>query len=181
MIDWRATAEVATAIGGFASTGAVGVAIAALVPGYIALRKASDVNREGAALQAHRDYLKLCFEQPEFSSTEQFIRHNPKTPLADLMAERDVASVKYLWFLSIMLSTCEQISLFVSSKDEWQAVVRDQIRYHHGAINEVWGEWAGHYHPKLKLLVQAALDAGPFPGMLNHTPRKAWALRSAGS
>ncbi|HEX8449933.1 MAG TPA: hypothetical protein VF652_10120 [Allosphingosinicella sp.] len=160
--QWSQAAQL---VSGFGTGAAAIVATLALIAAYFQIRIGARVTREAGALTAHRDYLRLCFDHPQFSSSEQFLKHVGRTALPDLLEEREPDHVKYLWFLSVLLNTAEQIINFVASEKEWRALVKDQIRYHHGAIAMCWIEWECHYGEKLRSLVEEALADGPYPGL----------------
>jgi|GEM_PF-3153221 len=157
-MTWEDWGHVATLFSAAVAASALGVAA-------FQLWMAAKVTREASALAAHRDYLRLCFDHPEYSSTEQFLAHCKLVELPDLLEERELSHVKYLWFLSELLNTAEQIVNYVASKEEWRQLVIDQIRYHHPAIKLCWIEWECHYGEALRSIVEAALKSGPYPGL----------------
>ena len=151
-VDWSGWADIAQVFG-----------LIALAVGVAQIIWSARLARETGAREAHRGYLQMCFEHAEFSSTEQFLRNHQDELLPELLNERTLPAVQYLWFLSVMLNSLEQITDFVSARGEWRALAVDQVRYHHGAIAEVWLEWRGHYGRSLVGIVEEALVAGPFP------------------
>lgn len=157
-MDWNSLAIIAQAVG-------LPIAGLALLVGAAQIIMSARTSSKEGALQAHRDYLKMCFDHPEFSSTEQFLINHPEEKLAELLSERSIAQVKYLWFLSVMLNSLEQIIEFVSAKGGWRTLAIDQVRYHYGAIEVVWYEWQPHYGSTLRGIVQDALDEGAYPSL----------------
>lgn len=152
-------------LGNLATLFSAAVAASALGVAAFQLWMGAKVTREANALAAHRDYLRLCFDHPQYSSTEQFLKHLNLVELPDLLEERELSHVKYLWFLSELLNTAEQIVNYVASKEEWRQLVMDQIRYHHAAIELCWTEWECHYGEALRSIVGDALKSGPYPGL----------------
>ena len=154
-MDWNYLSDIATTFG-------VVVAGLALVLGVLQMRSSAKVSREGGALQAHRDYLKMCFEYPDFCSTDQFVASHSARELQDLLEERTTGQVKYVWFLSIMLNSIEQIIEFVSAKGGWRDLAVSQVRYHYGAMVMFWQEYRDHYGETLSGIVDEALAEGPW-------------------
>lgn len=148
----------ATIVGGFGTGVAVVVAMAAIVPAVMQISNGRRLTHEANALHAHREFLTLCFDNPEFSSTELFKKAFPNIVLAQIGSALVPASEKYLWFLSIMLNTCEQILNSVSSEGPWSKVVEAQISYHAEALKYVWPEWRSHYGIEIQDLVGTVLQ-----------------------
>jgi len=153
---WHGLVEPASVVGGFATGVAAGIALIALVPGILQILSGLRANREAGALQAHRDYLRLCFDNPTFSSSEIFKKTYPGIELDKIAKSLTAESEKYLWFISVLLNTCEQITTFVSSKDEWRAVAVAQLSYHAEVLQIIWPDWQSHYTDPMNSLVRDA-------------------------
>ena len=160
MGGWHDWVEPASVVGGFATGLAAAGALVALVPGIIQILSGIRANREAGALQAHRDYLRLCFDNPEYSSTALFKQAHPEVYLATIEQALTPVTEKYLWFVSVLLNTCEQLILFVSSKAEWRAVAVSQLSYHADVLRVVWPSWRTHYSAEMDVLVREATDEG---------------------
>ena len=154
-MDWNHLSDIATTVG-------VIVAGLALILGAVQIRNSAKISREGSALQAHRDYLKMCFEHPDFCSTNQFVKSHSEDELEHLLEERTNGQVKYAWFLSIMLNSIEQIIEYVSAEGGWRDLAIAQVRYHYGAMEIFWEEYGDHYGDTLGGIVEEALAAGPW-------------------
>jgi hypothetical protein len=100
------------------------------------------------------DYLRLCFENPEYS-------YGPcaKVTLggtfANINSETDLKANKYTWFLSIMLNVCEQL---VVEGGFWIALAEDQVRNHAEGIKAIQREeWTQGYHWRLRRIIARVL------------------------
>ena len=151
LVDW------ATIVGGFGTGIAVLVAMAAIIPALMQVTHGRRLSREAGALQAHREFIKLCFDHPQFSSTDLFKKSHPNVDIVGIGDVLTADSERYLWFLSIMLNSCEQILNYVSSEGPWCEVVEAQLSFHAEALHSVWDEWESHYGVQMRQLVNAAL------------------------
>ena len=159
--DWSATGSMVSAL---ATVGAVGVAI---VGARVALQQigaskavaasADLAAREAAALAAWNLYLRLCFENPAYASADQARKVIPNG-LKGLRENPSLEAEKYLWFLSIVLNSCEQVLLGMPKANEWRSSLVDQIWYHAEAIQQFWvGGWEKEYSPKMRAIVVEGL------------------------
>ncbi|HEY0437482.1 MAG TPA: hypothetical protein VGC92_12645, partial [Phenylobacterium sp.] len=60
-------------------------------------------SRRAAALDRWNGYLRLCFDNPEYSSVALASARLPRKSVAGLADQMTPESEKYLWFLSILL------------------------------------------------------------------------------
>lgn len=162
MWDWLTSP--ATVVGGFATAIGVCAAFFALVfaKGQVDAARLSSVEarqtaREAGALQAYRDYLRLCFEYPQFTSTEIFLQEHPDIPLATITTTLTVDGERYQWFISILLAAAEQIILYVPEDDRWVDTIVAQLRYHAPAIRLIWPELSSHFGEAMHRLIAEAL------------------------
>ena len=118
-------------------------------------------SRELDAQQAYRDYLKLCVERPELSSSLVFAKSRGlKTFIgADMSLTPDTEA--YLWFVTIVLSTCEAILDRVASRGPWRRALKSQIRHHQPVLEAHWDKWQKAYSERTRLLVASVLAEGP--------------------
>ncbi len=151
-VDWTATASLISA----AAT-ALAV-IVAVIGAWIALHQIS-ASREAAALSAWNDYLRLCFENPQYACADQAGKTVPNG-LNHLEDNPSIEAEKYLWFLSIVLNSCEQVLLGMRNVSDWRGTLVDQVWYHAAAIHQLWDEWKEGYSPKLKDIVADGLKKG---------------------
>lgn len=150
---WKDAVDPAQVVGGWATFVAALIAFAALLAAAIQVRLAQKISRESGALQAYREYLRLCFDHPDFSSFNMFRAKHPDSERFLGTNVLDEQSERYQWFLSILLNTVEEIVLNVSSKNEWRTALVTQLSYHGGALEVIWPALKGHYDQRLNNLV----------------------------
>jgi hypothetical protein len=148
----------AATIGDISNSFTAGIAALALIVAGLQLRAGFKISREAGALQAYREYLRLCFEYPQFTSYFLFTNHHPNVEISSIATELTEASEKYLWFLSILLSTCEQVVSYVSAENEWRETLVVQLRFHAGTLEVVWPKWQRNYVQSVRSLVTVAID-----------------------
>lgn len=154
---WDDAVNPAQVIGGWATLAAAVIAFAALLAAAIQVRLGQKMSREAGALQAYREYLRLCFDHPDFSSFNMFcVRHANSVQFLGT-DDLDEQSERYQWFLSILLNTVEEIVLNVSSKNEWRTALLTQLSYHRGALERIWPGLQGHYDQRLAGLVEQSI------------------------
>ena len=120
-------------------------------------RHDASLAREMASLQTWNDYLKLCVERPEFSSSDLFKRSFGAAKLKGLASQLEPDTERYLWFISLMLNGCEQVLLGMPASQDWWDTLADQVKYHGEAIEQIWPRWERHYAAKMRSLVQEGL------------------------
>jgi hypothetical protein len=161
---WNAWVNPATVIGGLATGFGAAFALGALLAAYFQIRANAKSQREAVALQAHRDYLRLCFDNPEFSSTHAFrVRFGDAPFRGSDGSYRSMEGERYQWFLSILLNTCEQVLLHLEKSEDWRETMRRQLTYHAHALEECWPRWKAMYGEELDILVQQAINSPPDP------------------
>jgi hypothetical protein len=150
IVDWGATGSMLSA----AAT--VFAVLVAILGARIALHQIS-ASREAAALSAWNDYLRLCFENPNYACVDQARKVVPKG-LSQLEDNPSVEAEKYQWFLSIVLNSCEQVLLGMPNVHEWRGTLVDQVWYHAEAIAQLWGKWKEGYSEKMQSIVDEGLS-----------------------
>lgn len=145
-------ADIATIVGGWAT-------FFAFVYAFVQVRSTLKANREAAALEAYRDYLMACVERPEFSSYHMFVDRYPNAFRGGIGDIATLEVQQYLWFLSNLLNTVEQIAEHVSiSNDEWYVVIKSQLGFHWRTLDAMWKQWGPAYSPRLGALVTAVIE-----------------------
>ena len=109
-------------------------------------------------MQAFRDQIKLCFQEPQFSSTEMFQKAHPSIDLARLEESLTPETERYLWFLTMLLSTCEEIATFVSARGKWRKILVLHIGFHAPAFRVLWPNWRKFYTASVRAIVEEAID-----------------------
>ncbi|WP_373414840.1 hypothetical protein [Ensifer aridi] len=119
------------------------------------------VSREATALQAHREYLALCVERPELSSSLMFAKNSGVKDFGEIEKTLSKESEAYLWFAAVLLGTCEQILENVSASGAWKRIIKGQLLMHWPLLKVMWPKWRGGYSSKLQKLVDQVLDSPP--------------------
>jgi hypothetical protein len=160
--DWFSLAQAVAAV--------FGVIVAILALRYAAkqIDEGKSTSRSVDARQAHRDYLHLCVDRPELSSSLMFAKKNGLVTFAGIDDNLSMESEAYLWLLSVLLNNCEQILEGLSSSGPWRKVLHNQLRIHYPAFEVLWPGWKNGYSNKLKSLMQEVLAAGPEQDWLDH-------------
>ena len=125
---------------------------------FFAARRGAATARTQSALAIYHDYLRLCVEHPTMASFEA-TASLPNFPSLDKLEDaRTPDSERYLWFVSFMLSACENIRFSDEYDREWERAITDQLTYHEGPLRVLWVDnWEHHYSPQLNALVRMAL------------------------
>ena len=144
-----------TAIAAFALVVSVGAAV-------FAARRGAVTAKTQSALAIYHDYLRLCVEHPMMASFEA-ASSIPNFPSLDELEDACTEdSERYLWFVSFMLSACENIRFSDDYDNDWKRAIADQITFHEGPLRVLWvGNWEHHYSEKLDELVREALPGLP--------------------
>jgi hypothetical protein len=136
-------------------------AFLALVYAVYQVSESKRVSREATALQAHREYLALCVERPELSSSLMFAKSNGLKDFSEIEKILSKESEAYLWFAAVLLGTCEQILENVSASGAWKRIIKGQLSMHWPLLEVMWHNWRGGYSSKLQKLVDQVLDNPP--------------------
>jgi hypothetical protein len=156
---------VAMESGNWAEWATAGVAVGALGFAWWQINEAkgsradsTTLAHDEATLQVWNDYLRLCFQHPEYSSAEMVKRILPGKTLEGILKQLSCESERYLWFLSIMMNSCEQVLLRQPSEITWRRALKAQIGYHSEVIEVLWDSgWSDHYGSEMNTLVREAL------------------------
>jgi hypothetical protein len=132
---------------------------AALAFAYTQIRANRRLSRESSALTAYREYLKLCLEHPNLSSWTLFAREHEGIKPAAIKDVLNSESERYLWFLSILLETCEGMLNDVPDSDHWRLALANQLKYHRKALEVLWREWRETYSKPMQTFVDEVLAA----------------------
>jgi len=136
-------------------------AIAALGVGWLQLRANEQLSRENYAIGTWSQYLKVGFENPAFCSERLAMREYSLKTVGELVSGESLASEKYLWFLTIVLDTCEAVLTYLPRED-WERTIVNQLKFHRSALAQVWDHesepWRHFYGPRLNAIVTRVLD-----------------------
>lgn len=165
-------AEFWTKLVPFATVVSAGAAALALIVGAVSLvllmrqtRAASQTALLTTAFDAHKEYIKLCIEYPELSSSEMMLQHLKRDNFSGIFEDTTPKVEKALWFISYVLFAMEQLALSSSKEGivdpAWEATIVDQLGYHRALLIEAWPEWKHHYSPIMDNLVQTAITHLP--------------------
>jgi hypothetical protein len=162
---WSQYTDAATVLGGFATAIGILIATISLIVFFLQSNYGATVSREINAFQAHKEYLQLCMEYPELSSSTMMLRHLGRANFSGILTDLTEESEKSLWFFSYILFAMEQMALnnrwIFRADPAWRRRVEDQLSYHVELLAEVWPSWRTHYSKQLDELVVSALAAGP--------------------
>ncbi|MBB4112767.1 hypothetical protein FHT80_002086 [Rhizobium sp. BK226] len=149
------TADSLSALGSLVSAT---VAIFAFLYAKRKVTEARKHSREVQALEAYSAYLERCIQRPELSSWDMFLKHCDKGlgPVAQAMTKDSEA---YLWFVSTLITVCDQILVDVPESKIWKPTLERQLSYHDDLLLQTWSEWRNGYHPRTKDLVDRVLLA----------------------
>ncbi|TBF36982.1 hypothetical protein ELG88_18015 [Rhizobium leguminosarum] len=133
----------------------------AVIYAIIQILEAKRAAREANALQSHREYLSLCLQHPELSSSLLFAKTNSITSFNDIRETLTRESESYLWLVSILLNNCEQVLESVKDDPAWRKVLREQLRIHLPSLDILWPYWGKGYGEKLNRLWAEVKETGP--------------------
>ncbi len=167
-----------------ASAAVVGAGIAVAAAWYARkqIEGGLKTSRESVAMEAYRSYLSLCIEYPQMSSSDMYLKLTNRKNFVGIMEELSEASERYLWFVSNLLDTGEQIVEHVDGREQWRALILQQVKYHAPALVEAWPDWKYAYGDIMcGIVVEAVGDVRPLqqlqktslrPSPLSQTPIK---------
>ncbi|WP_187672869.1 hypothetical protein [Zestomonas carbonaria] len=92
-----------------------------------------EAQQEATAKGIYSNYLHLAFKYPEFSNGIDL------RMLSDEDNNQKDLIKKYKWFVSIMLTSCEEIWMLVLNDDLWKASLKTQIGYHANFLKKMNG------------------------------------------
>ena len=94
---------------GCAAVSGVGIALVAAWYARSQITAGLQASRESSAMDAYRSYLALCIERPELSSSLLYLKKTGCGSFKGITKELSEDSERYLWFVSNLLNTGEQI------------------------------------------------------------------------
>jgi hypothetical protein len=138
--------------------------VVALIVAVIQLRLNRQLSAENFAQSLWTEYLKLGLQNPELSQSWTAVKFlSDVNNYDDLAKGGTIGSERYLWFLTIMLDTCEAILNYLP-QDTWPQTVEVQIRFHRPVLQRIWnhvspsGEaWARCYGAAFRGIVDRVL------------------------
>jgi hypothetical protein len=136
----------------YASSAAAIFAGVALCVAAFQLRATRLEARRSMAHQIYKDYLKLAFENPQFSAAS----YPKKSPRFITISKQSEEYEQYEFFVSNLLFACEGI-LEVCQDREWIAAIRTQFAYH-ALYLKTAHLLPSHYSKQICVLVREAID-----------------------
>ncbi len=135
---------------------AIGTLLTAVGLGYAALqiRWSKQASREAETLQAFRDYLDRCVQYPELSSWDMFRKHASEGVTGRVYDAHTFNSERYLWFVSILITTCDEILVNLSDAKAWQHTLETQLTYHRELLVETPELNGDSYHEATQKLIE---------------------------
>ena len=156
-MSWNDAADVAAVASAIVAAVGMIIAAGALLYAHKQIRANSAVARETTALTAYREYLRLCFDRPDYSSATLAARMIGAHQWDGVLDRLSPESERYLWMLTILLNTCEQVLAAEPTDEQWRSALGAQLSYHEGPLEQVWPSWRLHYGEALRDLVESAL------------------------
>jgi hypothetical protein len=159
---WQGYVAAANVIGGF-STG-----LAVLIGGFsigvilFQTRQSTIVSNQLSALQSQKDYIRVCLEYPDLSSSLMMSKTLKLTTFEGILNICKPQTERALWFLSYVLFAVEQEILTYSRRgavdESWRQLVEEQIGYHAQLLQEVWPSWRHMYSREMDQMVTLVLQ-----------------------
>ncbi|MBX4967821.1 hypothetical protein [Rhizobium binae] len=125
-----------------------------LVYAVLQIRWNKQASREAEALQAYRDYLERCVQYPELSSWDMFKKHASNGVKGRVYDAWTLDSERYLWFVSILITTCDEILMNVSDAEQWRHTLETQLEYHKELLIETPELNGESYHDATRKLIE---------------------------
>jgi hypothetical protein len=160
---WNRYAAAASVIGGFATGFGILIGGVSLLLILFQTKHSGRVSNSIAALESHKDYIRLCLDHPELSSStlmKAYLKIDSFSGILDVLTPD---SERALWFMSYVLFAMEQSIISVPGDKFWRTNIEDQLGYHSELLEEVWGIWRSHYTPEMDQVVTSVLNR-PFLG-----------------
>lgn len=126
--------------------------LAALCIAVWELRENAKIAGQAHAREAWLKYLELGFHNPQFGSTDLIMNHLKLTNFKDLENVDSWEGEQYLWYVDIMLESCESLINFFP-KDAWIETIENNIGFHIIAIRHTWIKERTCYSNKLASIV----------------------------
>lgn len=152
--DWNTCADLASAV---ATTATAFIAGFALWFARRQIHSSEKISREASALEAYREYLRLCFDFPEYSSSELALETIGRKSFIQITAKVTRESEKYLWFVGILLNSAEQILHHATGQEAWRSVLKSQLSYHTPVLKVIWPDFRFGYSRRMQRLVDEVL------------------------
>jgi len=159
---WHRYSDAAAVIGGFATGLGLFIGGVSLLLIWVQTRHSAHVSREVTAFEAHKDYMRLCIDNPELSSSYMMHKHLNRTDFTTILNDLTPETERALWFMSYVLFAMEQLILtnvrWFRIDPAWRRTVEDQLGYHANLLKVVWPEWESHYSPRMCRIVRDVLE-----------------------
>lgn len=150
-VSLQKQAIISAVVGGYGTAIAAAIAVVAVFIALWQIKINRRQARETLAMEAHRLLVQTCFKFPEYSTAEMYAKFVKGCRLKEVrLDEMTVESERYLWFLSLLLNTCEQIIETVCPDSAWDAVVANHLSDHEHSLRFLWPGWRKYYAPALQ-------------------------------
>ncbi|HIF9159812.1 TPA: hypothetical protein ACX6PK_000591 [Photobacterium damselae] len=125
-----------------ADLAAISAVIIAGVAGYIAYQQLL-ANRKQSAVTLYKEYLQLCIENPDFA--EGKYSENKKR--------------EYVWFVSKVLFTFEQVVIANQGDTQWFDTLENQLVFHKAHLTKSRTANSGEWENELDKLIKKVINS----------------------
>lgn len=159
---WKPYSVSAPIVAGFATAAALLIGLLTLVAVWYQAGSNSKAEREATALKSHMDYMRMCFDNPQFASSYMMARHLGLNDFSGIFDELNVESERALWFLSFALFAMQQLLVnntrwWFWVQRPWRITVEEQLGYHKDLLEVVWPSWKRMYKRRMCRTVKRVL------------------------
>ncbi len=157
-LNWGNLAELTLSdIGGIATAVAAFLAFCAAIIAAWQLLAAKYEARNSLVKSNYKDYLRLAFEFPRFSSPSYPTTNPPYYAIESNPAEFE----RYEFYVSYLLFAAEEILDFKRNDEIWREVLKDQLRYHALYLKRVIlkSNYKNHYSKSMCELIEQAVNS----------------------
>lgn len=88
-----------------------------------------------------------------------FEKHCDAGDIKNVTEKLSQDSERYLWFLSILITVCDQIIVDVPKSEQWEPILLTQLGYHKEFLRVAPKRFVNAYHEKTIALIKKAKDA----------------------
>ena len=146
MSSWNSIADWIVALG----------TIGAVLMAVWQLRVNSRLADQNAATQMWLEYIRIGLQNPELGEGHIALKYLRVSNYEALVEGNTLKSQRYLWFLTLLLDTCETIILHKFT-DRWKLTIETNLRYHKESLALFWPTEAVYYSREFGVLVEKVI------------------------